>query len=272
MRILCLHGTGLNSSIFAAQTARLRDLLPTNYTYEWIDGPHQVEPPRLIADAHSGPYLSYMESLTTEGVADAIDALEALIQEKGPFDGAMGMSQGAMLIAALLIRRQMNARPNPVRFAIFIAGILPLSWTVSIGQAVDDVRGWRPPLVTKDPSCEWLRECGQVRCFNPGVYGERLNLPTVHVWGRGDGLRKQAEMMVRLCNPDLVGSYQHTGGHQVPQPWSDNEAVSEMIREAVMRKLIDGMAVMTYKTAAAETQAILEKKPRNTIQDAGMAS
>lgn len=93
MRILCLHGSALHGQLFEAKTAKLRSLLPQTYSYEWLDGQYHVVPPKLIRDAYPGPYLSHIESLTTDGMKSAMARLETIIEERGPFDGVMGISE-----------------------------------------------------------------------------------------------------------------------------------------------------------------------------------
>jgi hypothetical protein len=93
MRILCIHGSAINSAILQANTTRLRSLLPPDYTFEWIDGNSHVLPQKALSDAYPGPYLSHLEDLTTSGVAAALSRIEAFIHSRGPFDGLMGVCE-----------------------------------------------------------------------------------------------------------------------------------------------------------------------------------
>ncbi|KAF4511278.1 hypothetical protein G6O67_003089 [Ophiocordyceps sinensis] len=192
--------------------------------------------------------------------------LETIIEERGPFDGVMGISEslkGAMLAASLLIKCQMDRQTSTPRFGIFFAGLIPLTWTDSIGQDVHvlmrkyplllDKAVWQQPNTTLcrdrlqalgaeaefapefQSSLQPVKASSRPRCLHPDMHSERLDLPTVHVWGRQDVLSKQSELVLQLCNPDLAESYQHEGGHDVPQLWPDNEAVSEIIQNAILQ-------------------------------------
>ncbi|RDA86502.1 hypothetical protein CP532_2015 [Ophiocordyceps camponoti-leonardi (nom. inval.)] len=141
MRILCVHGAAINGEIFESKTEKLRSLLPAEYQYDWPDGDYEATPIKTLSDAYPGPYLSHIEDVTTLGMDKSIERLEAFIEEDGPYDG------GAMLTSALLFKRQIEnpAAPLPFRFAIFIAGSPPFTWSEKVGQNLFD------QLISDDP-------------------------------------------------------------------------------------------------------------------------
>ncbi|KAJ8123662.1 hypothetical protein ONZ43_g440 [Nemania bipapillata] len=171
MRILCLHGTAINSTIFQSKTEKLRSFLPSEYSYEWLDGDLHVIPQKFLSDVYPGPYLTYVNILTTENVAQALGRIEEFIETDGPFDGVMGVSEGSMLSAALLLKHQIEKpfSPPPFRFAIFISGTLPFSWSTSEGQDVFRLLTGNNPLSTD--ASEWQREAANDR----SVRQERLS-------------------------------------------------------------------------------------------------
>ncbi|KAI0096863.1 serine hydrolase FSH [Nemania sp. FL0031] len=150
MRILCLHGTAINSTIFQSKTEKLRSFLPREYSYEWFDGDLHIIPQKFLSDVYPGPYLTYVNILTTDNVARALGRIEEFIESEGPFDGVMGVSEGSMLSAALLLKHQVENpfSPPPFRFAIFISGTLPFSWSTSAGQDVFGLLTGDNPLST----------------------------------------------------------------------------------------------------------------------------
>ena len=93
MRILCLHGTAINSSIFQSKTEKLRSFLPSEYSYEWFDGDIHMVPQKFLADVYPPPYLTYVDILTTDRIAHALSRIEEFIEDEGPFDGVMGVSE-----------------------------------------------------------------------------------------------------------------------------------------------------------------------------------
>lgn len=93
VRILCLHGTAINSAIFQAKTEKLRTFLPEEYEYEFFDGDKEVVPQKFLGEVFPGPYLTYISFLTTEEIGNALERIEEYIEEEGPFDGIMGVSE-----------------------------------------------------------------------------------------------------------------------------------------------------------------------------------
>lgn len=93
MRILCIHGNAINSTIFQAKTERLRSLLPQDYSFDWFDGQYPTVPRKELSDVYPGPHLSHFEDLTTHGVARAISEMQDFIDGNGPFDGIMGICE-----------------------------------------------------------------------------------------------------------------------------------------------------------------------------------
>ncbi|KAH8664733.1 serine hydrolase FSH [Xylariales sp. PMI_506] len=164
VRILCLHGTAINPAIFRSKTEKLRNYLPEDYTYEWFSGDKEVVPQKFLGEVYPGPYLTYIDFLTTENIGAALDRIEEFIEEEGPFDGVMGVSEGSMLASSLILKHQ-NEKPfDPplFRFAIFIAGALPFTWSPDYGYDVYGLLMSQNPLSVD--AKEWIdhNENGEV--------------------------------------------------------------------------------------------------------------
>jgi serine hydrolase FSH1 len=95
MRILCLHGTAINATIFQSKTAKLRSFLPQEYSYEFFEGDVPIIPQKRLADVFPGPYLTWVDVLTTQRMARALSRIEEFIDEEGPFDGVLGVSEAS---------------------------------------------------------------------------------------------------------------------------------------------------------------------------------
>lgn len=109
MRILCLHGMGTNAEIFQQQTgkppdtttgissltfkASLRELLPANYVFVFIDGPETCEPAPGVSHVFPGPYRRWYSTPTTTKVTAVHSYITEIIDREGGFDGVMGFSQ-----------------------------------------------------------------------------------------------------------------------------------------------------------------------------------
>ncbi|KAI1740574.1 serine hydrolase-domain-containing protein [Xylaria scruposa] len=277
MRILCLHGTAINATIFQSKTEKMRSFLPQDYLYEWFEGDIHVVPQKFLSEVYPGPYLTYVDILTADSVARALRRIEEFIESDGPFDGVMGVSEGSMLAAALLLKHQIeNPFSAPLfRFAIFISGTLPFSWSSSVGQDVSGLITGDDPLSTDASLWQRQADCGPVYaplpdseaymladmfptwksrvqsledlirapenthlrpyCFHPDLHEERINIPTAHVWGLQDLFKPHAEHLVRLCDTTVAAVYEHSGAHDVPHSIEDNKRFSEVIRKTILR-------------------------------------
>ncbi|KAN0082240.1 Serine hydrolase FSH [Elaphomyces granulatus] len=255
MRILCLHGTAINATIFQSKTAKLRSFLPQEYSYEFFEGDVPIIPQKRLADVFPGPYLTWVDVLTTQRMARALSRIEEFIDEEGPFDG------GSMISASLILKHQIE-KPfsGPLfRFAIFISGALPFTWSSSVGQDVFNLLIGENPLNTT--ASEWqrkiltdmfptwkerrqrlvdiVRDPGNAhlkpRCFHPDLHDERINIPTAHVWGSQDIFRPHAVNLFKLCDPTVAAVYEHGGEHDVPYSLEDSKLASEAVQKTILR-------------------------------------
>ncbi|GFF36969.1 hypothetical protein IFM58399_04731 [Aspergillus lentulus] len=74
---------------------------------------------------------------------------------------------------------------------------------------------------------------GFPRVYHPLVNKQRISIPTVHVIGRSDPLRRQSELQARLCNKSLARVVEISGGHRVPRTSSDLQSVAFAIEWAI---------------------------------------
>ncbi|KAL2050626.1 hypothetical protein ABVK25_009134 [Lepraria finkii] len=92
MRVLCLHGMGVNAAIFEAQTAHFRSLL-VDFEWVFVDGPTECEAAPGIAAFYPPPYRCWYTTPTTAKVDSAQRLISSIIEREGPFDAVMGFSQ-----------------------------------------------------------------------------------------------------------------------------------------------------------------------------------
>jgi predicted esterase len=155
-----------------------------------------------------------------ESRAKALQDLESLVDEEGPFDGVMAFSQGAALAASLIVHKlrkdPTGQRRRPVfRCAIFFSGGVPgeLSCIHSTGAASE-------------------------RLLSFDSDGEIIQIPTAHIWGATDQLYPTfGPVLSKLCRSDRRFVYIHPGGHEIPGP-KDPQQVQETI--VVIEKTIEG--------------------------------
>lgn len=123
-----------------------------------------------------------------------MDSLEAYVEAEGPFDGVLAYSQGAGLVAMLLVRRQYL---HPEKTPLFRCAIL-----FSPGHVFD-------PLT--------YLKTGEVNVLDHIPAGmSALSLPMVITYGKEDELGDGCCQLAALCEPNLLSVYVHEGGHEVP--------------------------------------------------------
>ena len=102
--------------------------------------------------------------------------LERYVERKGPFDGVLGLSQGAQMAAMLLAKH-----PHLFDFAVFVAGRKP-------------------------------RDAARRRLY---ASGPRATLPTLHVYGAADPSKDQSEALAACFDDPEVAPIPFTG-HKIP--------------------------------------------------------
>jgi len=220
MRFLCLHGMGTNSRIFEAQTAAIRYLLGSEHTFEFIDGavPTSMAPMIEPFVSSSDESLQYVDVSSRESCQKGLQDLDAYVTEEGPFDGVMAFSQGAGLAASLIVHRAQQdvdqARLHPAfDCAIFFSGGIPEN----------------PRTLLSEEPRSWLQ-------FEE--YGELIEIPTVHIWGRNDRIYPNfGPVLSRLCKGAEREELVHDGGHEIPgaKDMDTVEAAAKLINRTLER-------------------------------------
>ncbi|EFY92580.1 DUF341 domain protein [Metarhizium acridum CQMa 102] len=202
MRFLCLHGLGANSHVLETQFSAIRYEMDRHHTFHFVEGTELV-PAAAAADS----------------VSRALVQLHKYLAEEGPFDGAIGFSQGAALIAMYLLQCSQD-RPNqplPFQCAIFFSASRPFD-----------------TAALKDGIVQWAEE-------PTGTDGPRLNLPTAHIWGSKDvEYRGQCKVLSGMCDEARRYTFVHGGGHEIPGPRA-KEDMHGCVR--VIRRIIERASV-----------------------------
>ncbi|KAL8699911.1 MAG: hypothetical protein Q9201_005738 [Fulgogasparrea decipioides] len=139
VKILMVHGFGVNAAIFEAQTAPVRALLPSHWEYYFLQGPLECGPAPGIDKIYPGQsYNCWFHLPSLIEIQSVYDFLEEVIEEEGPFDVAWGFSAGATIIGSLLLRyaHETPHLPPPFRAAIFMNSQMPWSATEDLGKDV----------------------------------------------------------------------------------------------------------------------------------------
>lgn len=108
MRILCLHGGGLNADIMQRQMSGIIDALDPDYDFVFIEG--DIERPAApgVPAGMLGPFYSYYDDPSHTSIRAACDLIDVVVEEEGPFDGFIGFSQGAAVGVSYVMDRETN--------------------------------------------------------------------------------------------------------------------------------------------------------------------
>ena len=134
----------------------------------------------------------------------ALEYLHNIMEDEGPFDGVMGVSEGASVAATLLIEdlqacKARNAQSS-LRCGIFFIGA---------------------PAWYADGTKPWIAE----------QHGQVIDVPTCHIMGTNDILKIGAEQLFKICDADKALVIADPGGHRIPQDFDTNKQVADWIRE-----------------------------------------
>ena len=158
-------------------------------------------------------------------MAQAVEYLEELLEDEGPFDGIFGFSQGAALTLSYFYQHQQAGdSPLPVKFACLFSTAMPLSPDADMGdniisklraieyditdkamssgkdlsvaeqEFVDVLQQTVVDAAINDPQFPWadmdIYRYGERHAIPRVMYGsllsQKIQVPTIHVWGQND--------------------------------------------------------------------------------------
>lgn len=158
-----------------------------------------------IGGIFPGPYFSWHLLPTTKtNTQKEIEDIKKYMAENGPFDGAMGFSQGAMMIMALMLEHQFLNPFEPALFQVaifFCGGLVP-----ELKQLVDN--------------------------------GLKIKVPTAHILGgKKDSMYEESLRMRDACDKHLRSEYEHNEGHCIPRKSNQVIAMTKIIKRTVDRAI-----------------------------------
>ncbi|GME51597.1 serine hydrolase FSH [Neofusicoccum parvum] len=247
VRILCLHGMGVNAAIYASQTATLRLMLPSDYEFDFLPAAEACEPAAGVAAFFPGPYRCWYSTPTTAAIDAAHTFILKHVQRAGPFDGVIGFSQGAALAASILLRQELAGERPPFKFAVLFGAPLPFTHTTQHGIDLRRAFGASATVPTTSTSIPTHLAAGPdgpaaVDAFEPAradafyqmyhasVDEVRIRVPTVHVIGARDQWRRHSLDLIELCAKEVAFVLEHDGGHEIPRRGAED--VCDLIETA----------------------------------------
>ncbi|KAJ4293020.1 hypothetical protein N0V88_005684 [Collariella sp. IMI 366227] len=253
MRFLCLHGLGSNSDILEAQLAPIRAHLGPEHEFLYVDGFIECEPAPGMDGVFPPPYYGYFSTPTRDQLLAACEFVEQVVEEEGPFDGVVGYSQGAGLVATLLLRRKRMAAPDLFKLAVF--GSLPDLFkpgkryyvffdprTGESGVKEDfssEADQTETAVVKTMIDGQWIARLPPGDAF-AGVFSlsdgqPRISIPTVHILGERDPFEPQSRDLAGLCQDAVVVPFE--GGHELSRNNVFSKKAGQAISAAIFRVL-----------------------------------
>ncbi|XP_020380558.2 esterase OVCA2 [Rhincodon typus] len=206
LRLLCVHGYRQDGRSFRERTGSLRKALRKRAELLYVSSPLRVplslgasaQPPAVAGDGtqmgeteedgrgwwFSNPAEDSFNALdrveSCKGLEESLETISKAMTELGPFDGIMGFSQGAALVAMVCALKQKGDPRFQFDFAILVAGF-------------------------------------KSRCkLHEHFYQEPIAVPSLHVFGDTDRVipgQLSQDLSTSFVDPVILT---HSGGHFVP--------------------------------------------------------
>jgi len=249
LRVLCLHGYRQNDVSFKDKTGAFRKLVGKFCEFTFIKAPHHVLPMSNedINQDQRGWWFSrendYFRaddaSDCDKGFDGSLDLIQKTFELHGPFDGVLGFSQGAALVALLsLIKTRNPEMLSPAvkfDFAVMVAAFKSKSTKHS----------------------HWYDVEGQ----------PKVTIPTLHVIGYEDRVIRKPlseDLLDLFHQPDKVF---HSGGHYVPAKATQKAAYYKFLHK--VGQLRDGVVQPDPKAVEASEVVVEKPKPLDKNQNQG---
>ncbi|KEF60549.1 uncharacterized protein A1O9_02110 [Exophiala aquamarina CBS 119918] len=222
--ILMLHGGGSNATVFKIQSRRLIWNLSKQFRFVFAEAPIEGTPGfgMLPVFASCAPFYRWINrrfvlgesdhEATPRDEAETVDGIiRKAMEENGgvaSFKGVIGFSQGARLVAGLLLRQKIEERDC-------LGGS---EWKFSFGVMLG---GPFPPIS--------LHSADKVDTKD---YELLKQIPTVHAWGRGDHVKPGCVELHKACESDVCFQMEYEGGHHLPLKDVEAKDLCDLINAA----------------------------------------
>lgn len=182
-----------------------------------VNAPNQVDEAPGVAAYYAGPYLGWLEfpsddpdgptggQAVPRAVVDAaMEYIDEIVEEDGPFHGILGFSQGATM-AFCYLHYRLRTRPFDPPFSPFACAV----FISASGTAKD-----------QSTLLEYMASTGR-----------SITIPTLHVYGKHDTDSEAALSMYEHCRPAGNSEFLlHSHGHAIPPDAESVTLIANAIR------------------------------------------
>ena len=215
-RVLALHGYTQNSDTFHGKTGALRRRFrKEGVELVYANGPIILRPDQLLGGqpaegetprawfTFADPQVYY------EQQKQAMDQVIKTLRDEGPFEGILGFSQGACLLATLVAYHAQHPleEMESIRYLIFVSGFIP--------QAKQIENELFSPLLEET--------------------AKKIEIPSLHIYGATDSLIPSNQSPVVANFFDSPTHYEHKGAHFVPANAAAMHTVKDFVAEALKK-------------------------------------
>ncbi|ORY09419.1 serine hydrolase FSH [Clohesyomyces aquaticus] len=249
-RILCLHGGGVNATIFEAQSRSLIRHLQHSFRLVWVDAPFFCDPHSDVIHVYGSyaPFRRWLRWLPEHPEIDAESCIEEIgyairtgmedddrAGATGEWVGLMGFSQGAKLSASLLLEQQAREdkakREGSADIGVGPIGVSGLNWRFGVLLAGRAPLSNLNPAVMKSSALVSAKDISEGFQFCSEVDDEaKLREKTIHVHGMADpGLHLHRKLLDDYCEEGTTTLVEWEGAHRIPLKSKDVNKVMEAI-------------------------------------------
>lgn len=148
-----------------------------------------------FSDVQARSFDAQQQCDESRGIDESVAAVREAVREQGPFDGVLGFSQGAALVAMLCSLQERGLEPDfNFRFAVIVAG--------------------------------FRSACQEHQVF----YSAPLQIPSMHVFGLEDRVipdNMSRDLLLTFQEPVVLI---HPGGHFIPATAAHRESYQNFLK------------------------------------------
>ncbi|KAM0326970.1 hypothetical protein ACHAQA_006091 [Verticillium albo-atrum] len=209
--------------------------------FHYVDGLIETAPHHIFQEVFEPPFFNWIRWAETNELSDpevfkesttsiksALDFLDDVVEEQGPFDAILGFSQGASVACSYLLHlNQREGSCSPFRFALFFS---------SGGLSADSLELLE---LATSPSVTGSRQAEQYPATG-SMAKQKLTIPSLHVYGNVDELKNDALEMMRLWDSGTAAAESHSGGHVIPRDALAVKKIAAAARLMIQKNNVKG--------------------------------